>query len=115
MPKRSALVRREMRLAAVGEVYTFQVLDGRFGACQVMKRDEESRRVEVSTLDCLAGARPNAADLPHLKVFRNTWGSWSGKPSRCNVEERVPWWLELVASVEPVETFSEPCQTFGGW
>jgi hypothetical protein len=80
-----------------------------------MKRSDVSGQVEVSALDYLASARPTVEDVARLRVVRNSWGGWKGEASRCNVDERVPWWLELVAVVEPVESFSQPCLTFGGW
>lgn len=101
----------------MGAVYTFRVPDGRFGACQALaKRKSGSRTLaEIVTLDYLAAAAPTPAQAGSLAVLRQKWANWDGRPARCNVDERVPWWLERVAVVAQPETFQDECASFGHW
>jgi hypothetical protein len=70
---------------------------------------------EVATLDYLAATAPTPAQAGSLAVLRQKWANWDGKAARCNVDERVPWWLERVAVVAPQEAFQDECGSFGHW
>lgn len=104
-------------IARVGEVYAFQLRDGRYGACQVLGESKSGRdtQVEVATLDYLKKKKPTLADAKRLRVMRQDWGFWSGDPARVFVPARVPWWAELVGSMPVLETFTEPCGSHGLW
>lgn len=103
--------RRPLRQAKLGAVYTFSVPDGRYGVCQVLAKSKGS--VELATLDYLEPARPTPQTIRGLKVCRT--GIWGPEPERCQVDPRVPWWLEELAVIEAVETFDEPCHSYGSW
>lgn len=120
--KNSSPKRRAVRTAKVGGIYTFRVPDGQFGACQVLPTratgevvEMSKNQVEIGVLDYLSSKPPSAEGAATLRVLRRTWGSWDGKPDRTNVDQRVPWWVELVTHAEPVETFKDECLSFGGW
>ena len=104
-------------VARVGEVYTFRVRDGRFGACQVIAEHTSGReaQVEVATLDYLKKKKPTLADAKELRVMRQDWGFWSGEPARIVVSARPPWWAELVGALPALETFDKPCGAYGLW
>lgn len=98
-------------------VYTFQLPDGRWGACQIIAQKIAARdaRVEVITLDYLEAKRPTPADVGGLSVLRQGWGAWEGKPARVSVEARAPWWVEKVAVVPALATFDTDCDAWGSW
>lgn len=104
-------------IARVGEVYTFQHRDGRFGACQVIAEAKSSRetQVEVATLDYLKKKKPTLGDAKALRVMKQDWGFWRGDPARVCVPARVPWWAELVGTLPVLESFDEPSGAYGFW
>lgn len=104
-------------LARVGDVYTFRLRDGRFGACQIISERTSGRepQVEVATLDYLKKKKPTLADAKTLRVMRRDWGFWKADPARALVPARVPWWAELVGVLPVVETFRESCRSYGLW
>jgi len=104
-------------IARVGEVYTFQFRDRRFGACQVIGETKSGRetQVELATLDYLEKKKPTLADAKGMRVMRQDWGFWSGDPARVFVPARVPWWAELVGVLPVLETFDEECGSYGLW
>lgn len=103
--------------AQVGEVYIFRVLDGRFGACQVIAEQQSGREpyVEVAMLDYLKQKPPTLAVAKGLRVLRQDWASWRGQPARVIVPARVPWWVELVGVLPVLETFEDRCGAHGHW
>lgn len=115
-PSESARRRRPV-LAEVAGIYSFRVPGDRFGACQVVAKRPlgRGRVVEVASLDYLATSPPTPEQAASLRVFRATFANWDGKAARCNVDERVPWWLAHVTTTAPLETFPDACNSYGHW
>lgn len=107
--------RRPVREAEIGAVYTFHVPGGRYGACQVVSKDDSDPWVEMATLDYLSTTPPSPESARRSKVLRQTWANWDGSPARCNVDHRVPWWAERVGVMGPVEKFADECRSFSRW
>lgn len=107
--------RRRARQAVVGGVYCYRLPDGRYGACQAISLSETDGQLVVGTLDLLTEQRPTAEMAAAVKVMRPTFAYFKGAPALCNYDVQLPWWLEEVSVIEPVETFAGPCRSFGSW
>lgn len=120
MARAPKVQRRPAREAVVGGVYTYQLPDGRYGACQVLAESDPDDSIYaglvlVGTLDVLSVERPTADSVSTLQVARNRHAFHSGQPALANYDRQLPWWLELVCVIDPVEQFPKGSNVSGNW
>jgi hypothetical protein len=79
---------KRAREAGVGDVYAFEVGDGRFGASQVVAQNGE--RVELVSLDAIWEELPTIAQASRARPLHRF-----GKLDRWQVEPHPPWYALL--------------------
>jgi hypothetical protein len=99
---------KRAREARVGDVYAFELGDGRFGASQVVAQNEE--RVELVSLDAIWEDLPTIAQASQARPLHQF-----GKLDRCQVEAHPPWYALFVGNCAPVVKVEGLCLAFGGW
>lgn len=105
------------RQARVGDIYAFELVGGRFGACQVVAHNPATRswprcgeRVEIVSLDAIWEALPTIAQASQAVPLHRL-----GELDRWQVEPHPPWYALFVGNCAPVVTVKGSCLAFGGW
>src|SRR5262245_42971578 len=96
------------RQAAVGDVYAFELVGGRFGASQAVAESRE--RVELVSLDAIWQDLPTIAQASRAHPLRRL-----GELDRWQVDPHPPWYALFVGNCAPVVKVEGPCLASGGW
>jgi hypothetical protein len=98
--------------ARAGEVYTTQLHDGRWCACQVVRAEE--REVELLALDWIGDAPPAPDALAGVGAL-HVEEAGALVPCRVNAGPVPPWRFALVGEQPLVATFERRCASWSGW
>ena len=99
--------------ASVGQVFSAQLADGRYAACQVIGAHGDE--VEIIGLDWLGERPPTLDELAAVRPLRIHHHAHKPHIARLNVPEAPPFWFELVGQREPIARFPGRSNAWSGW
>lgn len=110
--------------AQVGEVYTFRILGGGYGAVQVIafQHDDDPRhpgqypKVQLLRLDLDLPHSPSAAEVDAANPAHHIL--YSGETDILDelwVSPELPWWVMCVEGAKRTRSPSGQCRGWGGW
>lgn len=109
---------REIPLSEVrpGDVFLMPLEDGRFGACRVLQRKEDSSGVLVAASPWIGTAEPDLAEPQLQTTLRPTHHACTGAPAMLWVGDPVPETFRLLGSLPPTsEELDLEIHVFGSW